>query len=84
LKVERVVPRAFSREAYTRSIPTLPNIPFLLCLAVPAMITPGGVAYLPADLSKIPVPVDGNEVSWLVAFLRFCNVQNVPQIQEEI
>jgi len=42
------------------------------------------VAYLPTDLSRFSVPDDRNDVSWLVAFLRFCNVQNVPQIQEEI
>jgi len=42
------------------------------------------VAYLPTDLPRFPVPTDGNDVSWLVAFFSFCNVQNVPQIQEEI
>ena len=42
------------------------------------------VAYLPTDLPQLPAPRDGNDVSWLVAFLRFCNVQDLPPIQEEI
>lgn len=42
------------------------------------------VAYLPADLPQFRVPVDGNDVSWLVAFLHFCNVHDLPPIQEEI
>lgn len=42
------------------------------------------VAYLPADIPAFSVPADGNDVSWLVAFLRFCNVVKIPQIQEGI
>lgn len=42
------------------------------------------VAYQPPDLPAFPVPADENDVSWLVAFLRFCNVVKIPQIQEEI
>lgn len=42
------------------------------------------IAFLPTDLPTFTIPADGNTVSWLVAFLRFCNVQVIPQIQEEI
>lgn len=42
------------------------------------------IAYLPSDLPAFSAPADGNAVSWLVAFLRFCNVQGIPNIQEEI
>lgn len=42
------------------------------------------VAYLPEDLPKLVAPADNNDVSWLVAFLRFCNVVELPQIQEGI
>lgn len=42
------------------------------------------VAFLPVDLPSFAAPSDGNEVSWLVAFLRFCNVQSIPPIQEGI
>lgn len=42
------------------------------------------VAFLPEDLPEFAAPADKNDVSWLVAFLRFCNVQNTPPIQEEL
>lgn len=42
------------------------------------------VAFLPEDLPQFAAPVDTNDVSWLVAFLRFCNVQDTPPIQEEL
>ncbi len=42
------------------------------------------VAFLPADIPSFAEPTDDTEVSWLVAFLRFCNVQPVPPIQEGI
>ena len=42
------------------------------------------VAYLPEDLPGFAIPTDGNDVSWLVAFLGFCNVVKKPAIQEGI
>ncbi len=42
------------------------------------------VAYLPADLPEFAVPPDSNDVSWLLAFLRFCRVATIPAIQEGI
>lgn len=42
------------------------------------------VAFLPEDLPLFSAPSDTNDVSWLVAFLKFCNVQETPPIQEEI
>ncbi len=42
------------------------------------------VAFLPAEIPNFDGPSDGSDVSWLVAFLRFCNVQSIPQIQEGI
>ncbi|HRJ47366.1 MAG TPA: hypothetical protein PKY38_08395 [Opitutaceae bacterium] len=42
------------------------------------------VAYLPEDLPQFIAPAANNDVSWLVAFLRFCNVVELPTIQEGI
>ncbi|MEO6243891.1 MAG: hypothetical protein ABIQ12_00530 [Opitutaceae bacterium] len=42
------------------------------------------VAFLPADLKGFEVPNDGTDISWLVAFLHFCNVTSIPPIQEGI
>jgi hypothetical protein len=42
------------------------------------------VAYLPGDLPTFVVPADGTDDSWLVSFLKFCNVRDVPPIQTEI
>jgi len=42
------------------------------------------VAFLPGDVAGFDVPTDKTEVSWLVSFLRFCNVTIIPPIQESI
>lgn len=42
------------------------------------------VAYLPSDLKSFVIPAVTDDVSWLVAFLRFCNVETIPPIQEGI
>jgi hypothetical protein len=42
------------------------------------------VAFEPVEVSGFNVPANPDAVRWLVAFLHFCNVQSIPQIQENI
>lgn len=42
------------------------------------------VAFLPGDLPGFAPPVGADDVAWLLAFLRFCRVATIPQIQEGI
>jgi hypothetical protein len=42
------------------------------------------IAFLPSDLESFSVPKDKTDSSWLIAFLKFCNVAQIPTIQETI
>jgi hypothetical protein len=42
------------------------------------------VAFYPHEVPDFAPPVPSNDVSWLVAFLRFCHAVSIPQIQETI
>jgi hypothetical protein len=42
------------------------------------------IAFLPQEVTGFQVPTNPDAVRWLIAFLRFCNVQTIPQIQENI
>ena len=42
------------------------------------------VAFLPSDLPEFAAPAGSDDIAWLLAFLRFCRVATIPQIQEGI
>ena len=42
------------------------------------------IAFLPEDLEEFSTPTDDDAVSWLAAFLRYCNVDPIVPIQEGI
>ena len=42
------------------------------------------VAFLPRDLDGFTIPDDNKGSSWLIEFLRFCKVVQIPAIQETI
>jgi hypothetical protein len=42
------------------------------------------VAFLPGDLPGFAPLAGADDVAWLLAFLRFCHVATIPQIQEGI
>lgn len=42
------------------------------------------IAFAPDEVVGFEVPTNPDAVRWLLAFLRFCNVQEIPPIQENI